>query len=283
MRLIRSGDIARERPGVIINEKYYDVSVYFRDYDETFFENRGLEQLEEIIRVHGDKLPELPAGVRLGPPIARPSKIVCIGLNYRDHALETHSAIPAEPILFFKSTTALCGPNDDLVLPRGSQKTDWEVELAVIIGQKASYVRKEDAPDYVAGYSLINDYSERAFQKEMGGQFCKGKGCDTFAPMGPFLLTRDEIGDVQQLKMQLSVNGRLFQDGSTADMIFDVPFLVSYISRFMTLLPGDVICTGTPAGVGAGVRPAPVFLRKGDMVEMSIERLGSSCQKVVEN
>lgn len=283
MRLIRFGEVSREKPGVIINEKYYDVSAYIRDYDEAFFENRGLEQLEEIIRLYGDRLPEVATGIRLGPPVARPSKIVCIGLNYRDHALETHSAIPAEPILFFKSTTALCGPDDNLVLPRGSEKTDWEVELAVVIGQKASYVSIGDAPAYVAGYSLINDYSERAFQKEMGGQFCKGKGCDTFAPMGPFLLTKDEIGDVQQLKMQLSVNGRLFQDGSTADMIFDVPFLVSYISRFMTLLPGDVISTGTPAGVGAGVRPAPVFLRKGDVVEMSIEKLGSSRQEVVEN
>ena len=281
MKLIRYGNPGNEKPGIIHNDRWLDMSPFVDDYNEAFFENNGLAKLEEILTDDTKFFMEIPQDTRLGAPVARPSKIVCIGLNFRDHAIETGSAIPTEPILFFKSTTALCGPNDNLVIPRSSHKTDWEVELTIIIGKKASYVSQEEALDYVAGYALMNDYSERAFQKERGGQFCKGKGCDTFAPLGPFLATKDEIADVQNLSMQLSVNGTLMQDGNTSDMIFDVPYLVSYISQFMTLLPGDIISTGTPAGVGAGIKPSPVFLKSGDVVEMSIEGLGESRQEVV--
>jgi 2,4-didehydro-3-deoxy-L-rhamnonate hydrolase len=281
MKLIRFGDAGQEKPGIIHNDRWLDMSPFVEDYNEAFFENDGLAKLEDILTDDSKFFMEIPQDTRLGTPVARPSKIVCIGLNFRDHAIETGSAIPTEPILFFKSTTALCGPNDKLIIPRNSHKTDWEVELTIIIGKKTSYVSETEALDYVAGYALMNDYSERAFQKERGGQFCKGKGCDTFAPLGPFLATKDEISDVQNLSMQLSVNGNLMQDGNTSDMIFDVPYLVSYISQFMTLLPGDIISTGTPAGVGAGIKPAPVFLKSGDVVEMKIEGLGESRQEVV--
>ena len=281
MKLIRFGDAGQEKTGIIHNDRWLDMSPFVEDYNEAFFENNGLAKLEDILKDDSKFFMEIPQDTRLGTPVARPSKIVCIGLNFRDHAIETGSAIPTEPILFFKSTTALCGPNDNLVIPRNSHKTDWEVELTIIIGKKASYVSEENAMDYVAGYALMNDYSERAFQKERGGQFCKGKGCDTFAPLGPFLATKDEIADVQNLSMQLIVNGNLMQDGNTSDMIFDVPYLVSYISQFMTLLPGDIISTGTPSGVGAGIKPSPVFLKKGDVVEMKIEGLGESRQEVV--
>ena len=281
MKLIRYGAAGHEKPGIIHNDRWLDVSDYIDDYNETFFENDGLSKLESLIADKSHDLKEISQDTRLGMPIARPSKIVCIGLNFKDHANETGSAVPTEPILFFKSTTALCGPNDNLVIPRNSLKTDWEVELTIIIGKKATYVSEESALDHVAGYCLMNDYSERAFQKERGGQFCKGKSCDTFAPLGPFLATKDEISNVGNLSMQLSVNGVLMQDGNTTDMIFDVPLLVSYISQFMTLLPGDIISTGTPAGVGAGIKPSPVFLKAGDVVEMSIEGLGNSRQEVI--
>jgi 2,4-diketo-3-deoxy-L-fuconate hydrolase len=220
----------------------------------------------------------LPDGVRLGPPVANPSKIVCIGLNYSDHAKETGAEIPKEPIIFFKSTTALIGPNDDVIIPKNSKKTDWEVELAFIVGKKASYVELEDALNHVAGYVLHNDYSEREFQIERGGQWVKGKSCDTFAPVGPFIATADEIGDVNNLPMWLTVNGKKMQDGNTSTMIFDVPFLVHYISQFMTLLPGDIVTTGTPPGVALGMKPVQVYLKPGDVVELGIEGLGSSKQ-----
>jgi 2-keto-4-pentenoate hydratase/2-oxohepta-3-ene-1,7-dioic acid hydratase in catechol pathway len=219
--------------------------------------------------------------MRLGPCIARPSKIVCIGLNYADHAKESGADIPKEPILFFKSTSSIVGPNDEIIIPRGSQKTDWEVELAVIIGQRASYVSEADAMQHVAGYALHNDYSEREWQLERGGQWVKGKSCDTFAPLGPFLATRDEIANPHVLPMWLKVNGVTRQNSSTAQMIFGVPQLVSYISQFMTLLPGDVISTGTPPGVGLGLKPTPVFLKPGDVVELGIEGLGESKQHAV--
>ena len=222
----------------------------------------------------------MPAAERLGPPIVRPSKIVCIGLNYADHARETQAKIPEEPIIFFKATTAFCGPDDDLVLPRGSAKTDWEVELAVVIGRRARYVAREDALAHVAGYVLHNDYSERQDQLERGGQWSKGKSHDTYAPLGPFLATPDEVGDVDDLPMWLTVNGETRQKSSTKEMIFRVGDLVTYLSRFMTLLPGDVISTGTPAGVGLGLRP-PVFLKAGDVVELGIEGLGRQRQRVV--
>ncbi|NNM29281.1 MAG: fumarylacetoacetate hydrolase family protein, partial [Akkermansiaceae bacterium] len=208
------------------------------------------------------------------------SKIVCVGLNYADHARESGAEIPSEPILFFKATSSLTGPNDPVVIPRGSEKTDWEVELAIVIGKKAGYVEEADAKEHVAGYALHNDYSERAFQMERGGQWVKGKSCDTFAPLGPFLATPDELGDPHQLKLWLKVNGETRQDSSTAQMIFGVPELVSYISQFMTLLPGDVISTGTPPGVGLGFDP-PVFLKPGDEVELGVEGLGSQRQSVV--
>jgi len=216
----------------------------------------------------------------MGPPIDRPSKIVCIGLNFRDHAAESKMELPKEPVIFFKSTTSLVGPNDPLVIPRGASKVDWEVELAVVIGEKALYVPREDALNCVAGYVLHNDYSERSFQLERGGQWVKGKSADTFAPLGPFLATPDEISDASRLAMWLKVNGETRQNSSTANMIFDVPTLVSYVSQFMTLLPGDVISTGTPAGVGLGMNP-PRYLKAGDVVELGVEGLGESRQQVV--
>jgi 2-keto-4-pentenoate hydratase/2-oxohepta-3-ene-1,7-dioic acid hydratase in catechol pathway len=216
----------------------------------------------------------------LGAPLQRPSKIICIGLNYADHARETGAAIPKEPIVFFKSTSSLVGPNDNLVIPRNSVKTDWEVELAVVIGKKASYVEEKDAMDYVAGFALHNDYSEREFQLERGGQWVKGKSNDTFAPLGPWLVTKEEIADVNNLRLWLTVNGKTMQDGNTSNLIFNIPFIVSYLSQFMTLIPGDVISTGTPAGVGLGFNPQ-IFLKAGDVVELGIEGLGSSKQTAV--
>ncbi len=259
MKLIRFGEAGNEKPGIIINEKYFDVSDYVRDFDENFFADGGLSLLKKIA---GDvDLHPVSEEIRLGSPIARPSKIVCIGLNYSDHAAETKMPVPKEPILFFKSTTALCGPNDDLIIPKDSVKTDWEVELAVVIGKKASYVEEKNALDHVAGYCLHNDYSERTFQMEHGGQWVKGKSCDSFAPLGPFLATPDEMGDINNLKLWLTVNGKIMQNGNTSNLIFKIPFLISYISRYMTLLPGDIISTGTPAGVGMGQKPDPVYIK----------------------
>jgi 2-keto-4-pentenoate hydratase/2-oxohepta-3-ene-1,7-dioic acid hydratase in catechol pathway len=278
MKLIRFGEVGKEKPGIIVNDKWYDVSAFVKDYNEEFFEYNGLLDLKKIINDQASILPEIPTSVRLGSPVARPSKIICIGLNYTDHAIETGVAIPEEPILFFKSTTALCGPNDDLVIPKNSSKTDWEVELAFVISKKASYVTAGEAMNHVAGYCLHNDYSERAFQLERGGQWAKGKGCDTFAPLGPFLATPDEIEDVNNLKMWLNVNGKTFQNSNTTNLIFKIPFLVHYISQFMTLLPGDVISTGTPPGVGLGIKPEPIYIKAGDTIELGIEGLGSSKQ-----
>jgi 2-keto-4-pentenoate hydratase/2-oxohepta-3-ene-1,7-dioic acid hydratase in catechol pathway len=236
--------------------------------------------LAEWVKQNAASAPRVPAGARIGPPLARPSKIVCIGLNFRDHAAESNMDLPKEPVMFFKSTTALVGPDDDLVIPKGATKVDWEVELAVVIGKRASYVDEASALDHVAGYALHNDYSERAFQLERGGQWVKGKSCDTFAPIGPFLATRDEIADPQALGMWLTVNGDTKQKSSTANMIFGVRTLVSYASQFMTLLPGDVISTGTPAGVGLGIKPQPVFLKAGDVVELGVDALGRQRQAV---
>lgn len=280
MKLIRYGQQGKEKTGILISDKMYDTSAFGEDYNETFFENEGLKRLQSFIENNKGKLSELPAGVRLGSPIARPSKIVCIGLNYADHAKETNAAIPPEPIIFMKSTTALCGPNDDIMIPKDSVKTDWEVELAVVIGKKASYVSEAEALDYVAGYALHNDVSEREFQIERGGTWDKGKGCDTFAPIGPVMATQDEISDINNVRLWLTVNGKTMQDGTTANLIFNIPFLIAYTSKFMTLLPGDVISTGTPAGVGLGMNPQ-VFLKAGDVVELGIDGLGSSKQKCV--
>ncbi len=276
MKLIKFGEIGKEKPGVMINNEYFDVSTLVTDYNEAFFENDGLNKLQQ--QLLDANLQKVDSQVRLGPPVARPSKLLCIGLNYLDHAKETNAPIPKEPILFFKSTTAIVGPNDDLVIPKNSIKTDWEVELAIVIGKKASYITAEEAEDYIAGYCLHNDYSEREFQLERNGQWAKGKGCDTFAPLGPFMATKDEIADVHNLRLWLSVNGKVMQDGNTANFIFNVPTMVAYLSQFMTLLPGDVISTGTPAGVGLGQKPEPWYLKPGDVIELGIDGLGSSKQ-----
>ena len=280
MKLIRFGTAGKEKPGVIINEKRYDVSSIVSDYNESFFENDGLETLKKALQSN-PVLPEVDENIRLGSPVARPSKIICIGLNYVDHCRETNAPIPAEPIIFFKSTTSLCGPDDDLIIPKNSTKTDWEIELAFVVGKKASYVEEEDALDYVAGYALLNDYSERAFQIERGGQWAKGKGSDTFAPLGPFLATQDEIADVNNIPMWLTVNGKKFQNSNTSNLVFKIPFLVHYLSQFMTLLPGDIISTGTPPGVGLGIKPEPIYIKAGDVIELGMDGLGSSKQHAV--
>ncbi|MEG2103100.1 MAG: fumarylacetoacetate hydrolase family protein [Flavobacterium sp.] len=280
MKLIRFGEIGKEKPGVLINEKRYDVSSIVSDFNESFFEENGLEKLQKALDSN-PSLPEVDANVRLGSPVARPSKIICIGLNYVDHCKETNAPIPTEPIIFFKSTTSLCGPDDDVIIPKNSVKTDWEVELAFVVGKKASYVEEAEALDYVAGYALLNDYSEREFQIERGGQWAKGKGCDTFAPLGPFLATKDEVKDVDNLSMWLSVNGKKYQDSNTLNLVFKIPYLVHYLSQFMTLLPGDIISTGTPPGVGLGIKPDPIYLKVGDVVELGIEGLGTSKQTAV--
>lgn len=280
MKLFRFGEPGKEKPGVLIGEKRYDVSSVFEDFNEAFFENNGLEKLQ--LSFAGDvPYPEVDVAVRLGSPVARPSKIICIGLNYVDHCIETNAPIPTEPIIFFKSTTALCGPNDNLVIPKNSTKTDWEVELAFVISKKASYVEEADAMNYVAGYCLHNDYSERTFQLERGGQWAKGKGCDSFAPLGPFLATIDEIKNVNNLPMWLTVNGKKYQNSNTSNLVFKIPFLVHYLSQFMTLLPGDIISTGTPPGVGLGIKPNPVYIKAGDIIELEIEGLGKSKQVAI--
>jgi 2-keto-4-pentenoate hydratase/2-oxohepta-3-ene-1,7-dioic acid hydratase in catechol pathway len=280
MKLIRFGKIGEEKPGVHIDGKNYDVSAFIRDYDELFLSNGGIKMLATVLEEQMGKMPVIANNIRIGTPVSRPSKIVCIGLNYAKHARETNSAIPQEPILFMKSTTSYTGPFDDVVIPKNSVKTDWEVELAFVIEKKASYVEMDEAMDYVAGYVLHNDVSERAFQLERGGTWDKGKGCDTFAPIGPWLVTKDEIQDPHKLRLWLSLNGKIMQDGNTDDLIFNIPFLVSYISQFMTLLPGDIISTGTPAGVGLGLTPS-VFLKDGDIIELGIDGLGTSKQKFV--
>jgi 2,4-diketo-3-deoxy-L-fuconate hydrolase len=280
MKLLRFGEPGKEKPGVLLNDQVVDVSSFGEDFGETFFENNGLARLSKWLNENGANLPKVKEGVRLGAPFTRPSKIICVGLNYTKHALESNMPLPKEPIIFFKSTTALCGPQDNLIIPRDGEKTDWEVELAVVIGKKATYVEEKTAMDYVAGFCLHNDYSERAFQLERNGQWVKGKSCDTFAPMGPYLVTKDEVVDYNNLRMWLKVNGKMMQNNNTDDMIFHVPTLVSYISQFMTLLPGDVISTGTPAGVGLGFNP-PIYLKAGDVVELGIEGLGEQRQVAI--
>lgn len=280
MKLIRFGEAGEEKPGIHIEGVNYDLSTIVTDYDEAFFSGSGLEKLQAEMGKRQDSFPVIPSSTRLGSPIGRPSKIVCIGLNYADHAYETNAPIPPEPVIFMKSTTSLCGPNDEIMIPRNSVKTDWEVELAVVIGKKASYVEEAEAMDYVAGYCLHNDVSEREFQLERNGTWDKGKGCDTFAPLGPWMVTKDEVTDPGDLKLWLKVNGKSMQNGTTANFIFNVAYVVSYVSQFMTLLPGDVISTGTPAGVGLGMKP-PVYLKPGDVVELGIDGLGTSTQNVI--
>lgn len=280
MKLIRFRENGKVKPGVIIDDSFFDVSELIEDYGEIFFETDGLARTQKVINENKDELKQLPQDISLDSPVARPSKIICIGLNYADHAKESNTSVPTEPIIFFKSTSAIIGPFDDVIIPKGSVKSDWEVELAVVIGKKASYVNEADAMEYVAGYCLHNDLSERAFQLERGGQWVKGKSCDTFAPLGPLLATKDEIKDIDKLRLWLKLNGKTMQDGTTANLIFKVPFLVSYLTQFMTLLPGDIISTGTPAGVGLGMSPQ-VYLKPGDVMELGIEGLGTSRQKVI--
>ncbi len=278
MKLIRFGEPGREKPGVLLSDgTRIDVSAFGSDYDESFFGGDGLARLRAWVDANAGSAPRVSESVRLGPPLVRPSKIICIGLNFSDHAAESNMALPTEPVIFFKSTSALSGPNDTVVIPRGSVKTDWEVELAFVIGKRASYVSEANALDHVAGYLLHNDYSERGFQLERGGQWVKGKSADTFAPLGPFLATPDEIADVNNLRLWLSVNGKMMQDGTSANLVFKIPTLISHLTEFMTLLPGDVISTGTPAGVGLGQKP-PTYLVPGDVVELGIDGLGTQRQ-----
>lgn len=282
MRLLRFGEFEEEKPAVeLLNGTRIDVSAFGEDYTEKFFATDGLARLAAWVETNADTCTEVPLASRIGSCIARPSKIVCIGLNYAKHAEETNAPIPKEPIVFFKSTTALCGPYDNVIIPKNSVKTDWEVELAIVIGKKASYVTEEEAMDYVAGYALHNDYSEREFQIERGGQWVKGKSADTFAPLGPFMVTKDEIPAPNDLPLWLTVNGEKLQHSNTDDMIFKVPFLIHYLSQFMTLLPGDVISTGTPFGVGLGFKP-PRYLNAGDVVELGIDGLGTQRQEAID-
>jgi len=278
MKLIRFGEINKEKPGLLLpNGTKVDVSSFISDYNEEFFGNNGIEKLETWLNENQDSCPIVNDEIRLGAPLVRPSKIVCVGLNYAQHAAESGMDVPKEPVLFFKSSSAIVGPYDSIVIPKGSLKTDWEVELAVVIGKKASYVNEEDALNYVAGYVLHNDVSERAFQLERSGQWVKGKSCDTFAPIGPFIATSEEIDNPNNLNLWLKLNGEIMQNSSTSDFIFNIQQVVSYISQFMTLLPGDLISTGTPFGVGLGLNP-PRYLEDGDVVELGIEHLGVARQ-----
>ena len=281
MKLIRFGVVGEEKPGVQLeNGTKIDVSAFGTDYNEDFFGNRGIEKLRIWLDDNQANCPKIDDDVRLGSPLTRPSKIICVGLNYAKHAEESGMGIPKEPVLFFKATSAIVGPNDDIMIPKGSLKTDWEVELSIVIGKKASYVEEADAFEHIAGYVLHNDVSEREFQLERSGQWVKGKSCDTFAPIGPFIATRDEIKDPNNLNLWLKLNGTIMQNSSTSDFIFNVQEVVSHTSQFMTLLPGDIISTGTPFGVGFGLRPE-VYLKPGDVVELGIDGLGTSKQHVI--
>ena len=281
MKLIRFGTIGKEQPGLeLINGSRISVSGFTKDYDPSFFEDDGLKKLESWLPANLPNCPTVTKKARLGCPISNPSKIICVGLNYKEHAKESGLDIPDEPVLFFKSTSAISGPFDHVMLPKNGKKTDWEVELAVVLGKKCSHVEQADAMGFVAGFLLHNDISERSFQLERSGQWVKGKSCDTFAPLGPYLVTPDEIEDPNTLGLSLKLNGQMIQKGNTSDMIFQIPFLISYISKFMTLLPGDVISTGTPHGVGLGFDP-PIYLKAGDEMELHIDNLGCSRQIVV--
>jgi 2,4-diketo-3-deoxy-L-fuconate hydrolase len=281
MKLIRFGPDGQEQPGLVLPDgRHIDASGFGEDYNEAFFGNDGLARLRAWADANADQAGDLPDDIRLGPAVCRPSKIICIGLNYSDHAEEAGMEVPEEPVVFFKASSSFTGPHDPLVIPRNSQKTDWEVELAFVIGKKASYVDEADAMDHVAGYAVHNDYSERAYQMERCGQWVKGKSCDTFAPFGPFLATPDEIDEVDHLPMWLKVNGETRQNGNTSKMVYKVPFLLHYLSQFMSLLPGDIVSTGTPPGVGAGFDP-PIFLNEGDVIELGIDGLGEQRQVAV--
>ena len=279
MKLFRFGQPDHERPGVLVDGRRLNVSTFGEDYNGAFFARDGIERLREWLVKHGTACPAVDREERIAPCVSMPTKIVCVGLNYRQHAIESGMEIPKEPVLFLKATTALAGANDDVVIPPGAEKVDWEVELAVVIGRRASHVSAQTALEHVAGYCLHNDYSERAYQLERGGQWVKGKSCDTFAPLGPELVPAGQI-DPHKLRLWLRVNGTMMQDSNTSDFIFTLPFLISYISEFMTLVPGDVISTGTPPGVGLGFKP-PRYLKSGDVVESGIEGLGQGRQRTV--
>ncbi len=283
MKLIRFGEAGKEQPGIQTSAgKNLDCSGFQEDWNEDFFTNNGLARLQEWLEANEENLNEIPEGARLGSPIARPSKIICIGLNYRKHAIESGMPVPEIPIIFMKATSSLCGPYDNILIPKNSLKTDWEVELAVVIGKRAKYVNQEDAMNYVAGYCVHNDVSERDFQLHHGGQWVKGKSADNFAPLGPVLVTKTEIEDPHNLRLWLKLNGKMLQDSNTSDLVFDIPYLIAHLSQYMTLLPGDVISTGTPAGVGLGLTP-PTYLKEGDVVELGIEGLGVSKQVAIKD
>ena len=279
MKLLRYGQIGSEKPGVLGNDgEIRDLSGLITDIDASVLSDQALQKLRDA---DFSKLPVVSGDPRIGACVGNIGKMICIGLNYSDHAAETGATPPPEPIIFMKVNSAICGPNDNVKIPKTSEKTDWEVELGFVIGKKAKYVSEAEAMDHVAGYCIVNDVSERSFQAERSGQWTKGKSCDTFGPTGPWMVTRDEIPDPQNLKMTLDVNGKRYQDGSTNTMIFGVKFLVHYLSQFFTLHPGDVISTGTPPGVGLGVKPNPVFLKPGDEMHLSIEGLGEQHQKCI--
>ena len=281
MKLIRFGEKNKEKPWIQLDDdRRIDVSSFIDDYDENFFYKIGIKKLRSWLNKNKEKCPIIDNNIRIGPPISRPSKIVCVGLNYAKHAAESGMKIPDEPVLFFKSSSAITGPYDPIIIPKNSSKTDWEVELAIVIGKRASYVSKEDALNYIAGYVLHNDVSEREFQIERSGQWVKGKSCDSFAPIGPFIATADEIENPNNLNLWLKVNGEEMQNSNTSDFIFNIEEVVSYISQFMTLMPGDIISTGTPFGVGLGLNP-PKYLKEGDIVELGIEGLGISKQTCI--
>jgi 2,4-diketo-3-deoxy-L-fuconate hydrolase len=278
MKLVRYGAKGKELPGIIDSDgNLRSLAGLVNEGSEQFFSDKGLAELS---RMNLSKLPLVPGKPRFGCPVANVSKFVAIGLNYTDHAKETNSPIPKEPIIFMKTLNCLQGPNDDVMIPRGSVKTDWEVELGIVIGKKTRYVTQDDALDHVAGYVLVNDVSEREYQMERGPQWDKGKGCDTFGPVGPYLVTRDEVPDPQSLELWLDVNGKRMQTGNTKTMIFPVKEIISYVSEFMTLFAGDIITTGTPPGVGSGMKPQ-VFLKAGDVMTLGISGLGEQRQKVV--
>jgi 2,4-diketo-3-deoxy-L-fuconate hydrolase len=281
MKLFRFGPVGQEKQGVMTTAGLsLDVSAFGEDYDEKFFATDGLTRLTAWLEADAATCPRVPAATRLGPCVARPSKLIAIGLNYRAHGTETGLGTPTEPVFFLKAPSAICGPNDEVILPRNATKLDYEAELAFVIGRRASYVPEAEALGYVAGYTILNDYSERAFQLEHGGQWTKGKSADTFAPLGPYLTLAADVPDPQNLPIWLTVNGESRQNGTTADMLFALPKLISYVSEFMTLLPGDVITTGSPAGSGVGLNP-PRFLQAGDVVELSIGELGAQRQRIV--
>lgn len=281
MKLLRFGASGNEKPGIETTDgKWIDCSAFGTDWTEEFFGSDGISRLEAWLKEHQASCAEVSKEERLGPPIHRPSKIICVGLNYSLHAKESGMEVPKQPILFMKATSSISGPFDPIIIPKGSEATDWEVELGVVIGKKASYVSEDEAMDHVAGYVLHNDVSERDFQLRHGGQWVKGKSCDSFAPLGPYVVTSNEIKDPHHLRLWLKLNGKILQDSNTSDLVFNVPQLVSYISQYMTLLPGDLISTGTPAGVGMGLKP-PVYLKEGDVVELGIDGLGTSRQNAI--